>query len=169
MARDHARIYVSIWSNEDFRNLPTTAQNMWFTILSQPRLSYCGVLDYLPTRLARLAKDSTVPKVQRAIGVLENAKFAITDPDTGELLLRTFVRHDGLLDQPNMAKAMAKDYETVLSPVIQAAIESELARAFHEGPDMKGWVALESRYPNLYAKATGNPSARGSAKGSANG
>lgn len=164
MARDHARIYVSIWSNEDFRDLPIAAQHMWFTLLSQPRLSYCGVLDYLPTRLAQLAAKSSVRSIQSAVNSLVAADFVSVDPETGELLIRTFVRHDGLLTQPNMTKAMAKDYEAVLSGRLQKAIEAELSRAYADDPDMKGWPALAASYPNLHAKVT----RKGSRKGSAN-
>lgn len=165
MARDHGRIYVSIWSDEDFRALPTAAQNMWFTLLSQPRLSYCGVLDYLPTRLARLSRDATIAKVNKAVETLRATDFVAIDDETGELLLRTFVRHDGLLGQPNVTKAMAKDYETVLSDRLRLAIEGELTRAYGEDPEAKGWAALEQSYPELHAKVC----PKGSRKGSANG
>lgn len=165
MARDHARIHVAIWSDEDFRALPTNAQNMWFTLLSQPRLSYCGVLDYLPTRLARLSKDATAAKVNRAVGILEAADFAFTDAETGELLLRSFVRHDGLLTQPNVTKAMAKDYEAVLSDSLRLVIEAELTRAHQADPEAKGWAALATAYPELHSKVT----PKGYGKGSTNG
>lgn len=165
MARDHARIYVSIWSDEDFRALPCAAQHMWFTLLSQPRLSYCGVLDYLPTRLARLTGKATVRSVTSAVATLEEHDFAATDAETGELLLRSFVRHDGLLAQPNVTKAMAKDYEAVLSDQLRLTIEAELTRAHREDPEAKGWAALEKAYPNLYATVT----PKGSRKGSTNG
>lgn len=165
MARDHARIYVSIWSDEDFRALPVAAQHMWFTLLSQPRLSYCGVLDYLPTRLARLTARATVRSVTSAVATLEEHDFAATDTETGELLLRSFVRHDGLLSQPNVTKAMAKDYEAVLSDQLRLAIEAELIRAHKEDPDAKGWPVLEKAYPNLYSTVA----LKGSRKGSANG
>lgn len=165
MARDHARIHVSIWSDEDFRALPAVAQNMWFTLLSQPRLSYCGVLDYMPTRLAQLSAKATVRSVGSAVNRLVASRFVTVDPETGELLLRSFVRHDGLLSQPNVTKRMAKDYESVLSPALKATIEAELRRAFTEDPEMKGWEALRISYPNLFAIASG----KGSRKGSANG
>lgn len=165
MPRDHARIYTSIWSDEDFRDLPASAQHMWFTLLSQPRLSYCGVLDYLPTRLARLSKKSTPRSIQSAVSVLAQHNFTVTDDETGELLLRSFVRHDGLLAQPNVTKAMAKDYESVLSDSLREAIEAELSRAYADDPQAKGWAALADAFPELHAKAT----RKGSQKGSSNG
>lgn len=165
MARDHARIYVAIWSDEDFRALPIPAQHMWFTLLSQPRLSYCGVVDYLPTRLARLAHGSSVRGVTKAVAALEDADFVRTDEETGELLLRSFVRHDGLLSQPNVTKAMAKDYEAVLSDDLRLAIEAELNRAFRDDPNAKGWPALQQSYPELHAKVTPKGSRKGSSDG----
>jgi hypothetical protein len=161
MARTHARIFVAIWSDEDFRQLPVQAQHMFFTALSQPRMSLCGVMDYLPNRLAKLASGATPRSVINAVKRLEDARFVCTDDETGELLIRSFVRHDGLLSQPNVTKSMAKDYNTVLSDSLKAAIDTELARSYAEEPDLAGWKALEKSYPDLSAKA--------SRKGSANG
>lgn len=165
MARDHARIFVSIWSDPDFRALPVAAQHLYLMALSQPRLSYCGVMDYLPNRLAKLSDKATPRTVSAAARVLERHNFVLTDEDTGEFLLRSFVRHDGLLAMPNMTKAMAKDYCAVLSDVLRDAIDAELRRAYAESPDLAGWKALENHYPDIYAMA----SRKGSRKGSANG
>lgn len=165
MARDHARIYCSIWSDPEFRNLTATAQGMYFTLVSQPRLSYCGVLDYLPSRIAKLSKKATVRSVNATVAVLETEGFVVRDDDAGELLIRSFVRHDGLLDSPNMTKAMVTAFETVLSDRIQASLVAELSRAYAEDPSLKGWAAMKDKSPALFSMV----SAKGSRKGSANG
>lgn len=165
MARDHARIYCSIWSDPAFRDLTESAQGMYFKLVSQPRLSYCGVLDYLPTRIAKLARNSTIRSVNLAVSALENDGFVVRDDETGELLVRSFVRHDGLLDSPNMTKAMVTAFETVLSDDLQAALVAELSRAYAGDSTLKGWPAMRDKSPALFSMV----SAKGSRKGSANG
>lgn len=165
MARDHARIYVAIWSDPDFRALPIPPQHAFFMLLSQPRLSYCGVMDYLPNRLAKMSDKATARSVTNAVAALEDAHFVVTDEDTGELLIRSFVRHDGLLAMPNMTKAMVKDYLTVLSDRLRDVITDELCRSYLEAPDMGGWKGLAAASPALHSMVT----TKGSRKGSANG
>lgn len=165
MPRDHARIQTAIWSDPDFRALPERAQRMYFLILSQPRLNYCGVLDYMPTRLAKFAADSTPRTVGNAVNLLESRGFVVEDAETSELLVRSFVRHDGLLESPNVTKAMVKDYWAVLSDDIKKAVVEELSRAYTANPDQKGWKGLSEASTALFSMVTG----KGSRKGSANG
>lgn len=165
MPRDHARIQTAIWSDPDFRQLPERAQRMYFLALSQPRLNYCGVLDYMPVRLAKFAADSSPRTVANAVSVLESRAFVVVDPETSELLLRSYVRHDGLLEMPNVTKAMVKDYNAVLSDDIKKVVLEELCRAYDEQPNLKGWQGLAEGSPELYSVLT----AKGSRKGSANG
>jgi len=165
MARDHARIFTAIWSDPDFRALPVPPQHAFFMLLSQPRLSYCGVMDYLPNRLSKMSAKATARTIANAVAVLEDARVVVTDDDTGELLIRSFVRHDGLLAMPNMTKAMVKDYLAVLSEPLRECIADELSRAYEESPNLGGWKGLAQASPALHSMVT----AKGSRKGSANG
>jgi len=151
MARDHARIFVSVWSDPDFRELTVPAQHAYFQLLTQPSLSYCGVIDYLPNRLSKLSAKSTQRSVNAATGLLEDRGFIVRDDDTGELLIRTFVRHDGLLAMPNMTKAMAKAFLAVLSPCLREVITEELRKAYKEAPDLGGWKGLRDAAPALHS------------------
>lgn len=165
MARDHARIYTSIWSDPEFRELPVGQQHMYFLLLSQPRVSFAGLLDYMPVRLAKLSAKATVRSVSATVSALEGRGFVVVDEETGELLIRTFIRHDGLLASPNVTKAMVKDFQAILSPTIRDIVVEELSRA-HEGDStLKGWPAVRESSPVLYGLITG----KGSRKGSANG
>lgn len=173
MARDHARIKVNIWGDEDFKELRAPQQHAYFMLTTQARLSYAGVLDYIPSRLARLAKGLTEAAVETMIEGLEKARYVVLDRDTQELLVRSYVRHDGLLESPNMSKAMARDYGEVISPRIRAAILTELQRAFREDSGMSGWKGIRDKFPALmeaiakpvsdpYANPSPNPYAKGS-------
>lgn len=175
MARDHARFKVAIWADEDFKALRAPHQHAYFMVTSQAKLSYCGVLDYIPSRLAKLAKGLTEAAVETMIEGLEKTRYVVLDRDTQELLVRSYVRHDELLQSPNMAKAMAKDYGEVISARIRAAILVELQRAHKEGPAMAGWKGIKEKFPALWEAIVNpspdpyeNPSPNPYRKGSAN-
>ena len=175
MARDHARIIVSIWGDDDFRALRAPQQHAFFVLLSQPRLSYCGVVDYLPGRFAALSKGMTAASVETIIEGLEKARYVVVDADTQELLVRSFVRHDGLLQSPNVTKAMVKDYGQIISPRIRAAVLNELQRTHKDDPDLAGWKPIRDKFPTLWEAITNpspdpyeNPSPNPFRKGSAN-
>jgi len=157
MARDHARIHVSIWDDADFKNLPATAQSMYFTLCSQPRLSYAGVLDYIPSRLTPLAADQTDAKVRAAVRVLEKARFVIVDRTTHELLIRTYIRHDGVLNRANMGKALGRAMGNVMSPALLDEIRRELVGLFYDDNQLAGWVGLRAQSPMEFAMASGIP------------
>lgn len=150
MARDHARIKVAIWADPEFRALGWQQQYAFFMLLSQPRVSYCGVLEYLPRRYASMAADLTVDEVEKSIGGLQEKRFVLLDEDTEELLIRSYVRHDELLKMANPAKAMAKDYAQILSASHREAILKELQRAYVESPQMKGWDGISDVSPGLF-------------------
>lgn len=164
MARDHARILVRIWADPDFRALRADAQRMYLLACSQPRLSYAGHLDYLPDRLAKLAADETPDTVECAVADLEEARFLVVDRDTHELLVRSFVRHDGLLASPNMTKAMLKDRDGIISEDLRDALDDELRRAHQEARSLAGWKGFRAADPDLFRKVSAKGSAKGSAK-----
>lgn len=179
MARDHARIKVAIWSDEDFKELRAPHQHAYFVLTTQAKLSYCGVLDYIPSRLAKLAKGLTEATVETMIEGLEKARYVVLDRDTQECLIRSYVRHDGLLESPNVSKAMAKDYGEVISPRIRAAILVELQRAYRGDSKLAGWKGIKEKFPALmesianpspdpYENPSPNPYRKGSANPSVN-
>lgn len=145
MARTHARILTSIWGKDDWRRLSPDEQWAYFLVLSQPGLSMCGVLSYTPKRWAQLTAGSTVAKIRKAIAGLVEARFLLVDEETEELLVRTFAKNDGVLQSPNLVKAMWKAYGDVVSERLRAAFLEGLPEPFREGlperfrqPDEKG-------------------------------
>ena len=165
MARDHARILTAIWADPEWRALTMSAQHAYLTILSQPRLSYCGVLDYLPGRLAVLTEDVTDAKIRAAVKRLAAARFVLVDESTQELLVRSYVRYDGVLDRPNMGKATAVALQRVVSQPIRAALLNELARYHSASPNLTGWIGFKDKAPNDYADLCGIASVMESAEG----
>lgn len=133
MAREHARIFLSIWDDADFLALTVAEQQAYFALVSSPDLSWCGVLPLLPSRLARLSADGTNAKTSKALAGLESRRFIIIDRETDEMAVRTFVRHDGVMKQPNVLCAAIKAWGKVHSATIREAIREELGKAYAEG------------------------------------
>lgn len=145
MARDHARMLVSIWGDEDWKRLPANAQRAYTLALSQPGVSWAGVVPYQPGRWSNLAADTSVAAIKRAVTVLAERRFVVVDQATEELFIRTFVKNDNVLRFPNVAINMARAYSQIASPVIRKAFLIELRRLadLPETRDLKGWEMPE--------------------------
>lgn len=153
MGRKHARVYLSIWDDPDFLGLRVAEQHAYLMLMSNGGLSRCGVVDYIPSRFEHLAADLTPTKFKAATTGLLRARFLILDDHTQELLVRTYVRHDGVFDRENMGKAVGTAFEAVVSTEIQAAVGDELARLMDEFPDLPGWRGLAATSPIAHAMA----------------
>lgn len=155
MARDHARIKVNIWDDPDFIALKASEQHAYLAMMSNKGLSRCGVIDYIPSRFVRLAGDMSKSRWRGAVVGLRAARFVVVDDTTEELLIRSYVRHDGVLDRVNMGKATGTAFEAVVSDDLRHAIGDELARLMKEDPDLPGWIGLAVTSPVAHAMACG--------------
>lgn len=172
MAREYAQIRLSIWNDDEFRQLSPSAQWLYFLLLTHPTLTSAGVGDWRPKRLAALACGHDVAAVVEAGAELARRLYIVVDEDTEEYLVRSFHRNDDLLKMPNMATAAARAAAEVASSGIRGVIVFELNRLKRERPGMKGWGSQEllelmggeavdpSVYPcwNPSVKGSGNPS-----------
>ena len=138
MARTQANVYLTIWTDPDFRGLPTDAQWLYFTMLTHESLNYCGVMDWRPARLAAMNDDMTIPRVEHAAWELGQRRMVAVDPDTEEALVRSFVRHDGVLRSPNTAKGLVREYGGIASLRLMELVSHEVRRAFDENPNWGG-------------------------------
>lgn len=145
MARDFGQVKLSIWNDDDFLDLTPGAQHLYIVLLSSPGLSWVGVNDWHPGRLASRAKGWTKQEVIAAAGELVRSRFIVIDPDTDEVLVRSFVRNDGFMKQPNLATSMARAFSVVGSRLLQGVIVHELQRLKREQPDIAGWRSEEAR------------------------
>lgn len=155
MARDHARIKVSTWDDPDWLILNTAEQHTYLALMSNKGLSRCGVIDYIPSRFEHLAADMTPNRFRKAIAGLRARRFVVLDERTQELLVRSYVRHDGVLDRGNMGKATGTAFEAVVSVGIRKAIGDELRRLMADSPDLPGWEGLAATSPEAHAMACG--------------
>ena len=159
MARDHARIKTSRQRDGDWRGLTMPAQWAYDAICTSEALSYVGVIDYRPGKISVLAKGVTPKKVEAAVKELEAARFVVVDWVTEELLIRTYVRHDGVLARVNMGKAMGRSLAKVVSLDVRDAILTELARCYRDDHKAAGWVGFAELFPDDMATVTAMASA----------
>jgi len=139
VARDHARIKLSIWLDEDFLDLPPDAQHLYFVLLTDPGLSYAGVADWRPGRLAQRSKGWTADMVVKAAVTLSGAGYIVVDAETEEVLIRSFVRNDEVVKQPRIAVSMANAYAACASRTLRWVIVHELIRLHETQPELLGW------------------------------
>lgn len=139
MARDHARINIAIWQDDDWRELPPPAQHLYTTLLTHPKLDYAGVVEWRPGRLAAMSKGWAIEDVEAAGDCLEARLFIVRDEATEECLVRSFVRFDGLMKQPRMAVSFANAFAGTSSTDIRGVIVHEAQKLRDADPNLGGW------------------------------
>ena len=87
-----------------------------------------------------MSRDGSREGIELAAKGLQAQRFVFIDEGTEEILIRSFLRHDGLLKQPKLAVSMANAFAAVASKEIQMVIVNELQRLNAEYPD---WKAFE--------------------------
>lgn len=156
MARDHARVNITIWNDPDFRKLPPAAQHLYFMLWTSPALTYAGTHDWRPGRLAKLSEGFTAAHIQAVSDCLSARYFLVIDPDTEEVLIRSWARFDGLMKQPRMAVSLASAYAAVASEIIRGVLVTEVSKIRKESPDLLCWkdrrVAEVLAHPAVSAK-----------------
>ena len=139
MARERASINIDIWGDADFRDLTAAAQALYFKLMSHPKLDYCGVVEFHPGRLAAMTKEQTADHIILAAQELSDAFYCVFDQSTDEVMVRGFLRHDGVLLQPRLAVSAAKAYAAIASNKIRAVVVHEVIRFRKENPDLVAW------------------------------
>lgn len=121
MPRSHGVLKVAVWEvGSDYRSLSTDAQWAYQMLISQPQINNCGLLPYTPEKWWRFAADLDRDRLHAALQELEDRRLTITDTETAELLIRTFVKHDGIWKQPKLVTNARKLMREIESPRIRA-------------------------------------------------
>ena len=140
MARDRANLRTDMISDDDYRKLTRDEQWLYSSVLLiHPTLSYAGVADWRPGRLATIAAGTTAEDIRRIGQGLQEKYFIYIDEETEEVFIRTFVKHDGLLKQYRLPISMANDYAAISSQEIREFFIHELKKIYAANPDMKCW------------------------------
>lgn len=139
MARDRASIRIDMWGDDDWRSLSQGAQHLYMMLLSHPTLSYAGVADWKPGRLAAMMRGKDAEGVRADAAELERNLFIVIDDDTEEVLIRSFVKHDGLMKQPKLVVSMTTAFAAVASQKIRSVIAFEVQKLREREPDLRAW------------------------------
>lgn len=174
MARDHARIHVNIWGDDDWLDLSVEAQMLYYTLYTSPGLSLCGSGSWQPKRLAQRSSGWTVPRIKEAAAELSRGLFLIIDPDTDEFLLRSWVKHDGLWRTPNMAVSVANARAEMASRTLRGVVVFEVQKLRKTDPESTSWEKdavqkmLSQRAVDPAELEPYNPDPNGGGNGTAN-
>lgn len=139
MAKEYGQLRHDIWSDDDWLNLTVPAQHLYMTLLGSPTLNYCGVADWRPGKIAQGSAENPTSATIIAAQELSYAFFIVVDEETEEVLVRSYLRHDPILKNPRLAVTMSKQYGTVGSRKIRAALVHELKRLQKENPEWPAW------------------------------
>jgi len=164
MARDRANIFTNIWTDTDWRSLSGDEQHLYLLLMTHPDLSYAGVCDWRPGRLAKMRSDATKTDMERIGRALQEKQFILIDEETEEVLIRSYIRHDGVLKQPNLSVSFVNAYGAAASPEIRMLIIHELKRLVDEFPDWSAFknekvIALLKEPSKSHTEIVNNPAA----------
>lgn len=135
MARDHGRILCRIWTDEEFKQRSKGAQWMYMMLLSQQGINHAGVLPLTIQRWANCSPGTTTENINQYLYELAQHRYVFVDHDTEELLVRSFIRNDGVVKQPNTFKAALRQAGEVLSKKLRTVLAGELRRLGREDAD----------------------------------
>lgn len=150
MARQFGRYKISTHSDPDWGKLTTTQHDIYMALLSSPDIDWAGVVPYFPSRFAMFAADLTERKVERAWQGLAELGYLVIDKSMGEVLVRTFIKHDEVLSKPNITKAMLTAFDRIRSDAVREALVDELHALADEKPNLRGWDAVHEQSPELF-------------------
>lgn len=161
MARDHARINLTIWGDPDFRALPMPAQHLYLLLWTHPDLSYCGAMEWRPGKLSGFTAGWGRADVEYAADCLRARHFIVVDEETEEVLIRSWVRWDGLMKQPRMAVSCVTAYSRLGSETLRRALVHELRSLADREPDFPCWkddrISQVLTHPAISAKELAVP------------
>jgi hypothetical protein len=139
MARDHTRVNLDIWGDDDFRDLPVDSQNLYWTLWTSPDRTYCGAHEWRPGKLSQCAEDWTLPRLLTAATVLSERLFVLFDDVTEECLIRSWIKHDGLWRTPNLAVTIANARAAMGSKTLRGVVVHEVKKLVRAEPELNGW------------------------------
>lgn len=139
MARDRANINTNIWTDTHWRSLTRDQHWLYVMLLTHTELSYAGVTDWRPGRLMQFAAGTSRQDIERLGQELQAERFIFIDEDTEEVMIRSFIRHDGLLKNPKITVSMVNAYGAIASNKIREVFVHELKRMHTEQPDLKAF------------------------------
>lgn len=139
MPRTYTAVHHSIWQDDEWRDLSPAAQHLYFVLLTAPGLSFCGVGDWRPRRLLPLSRGWRMNDFNAAADELSQNLLIIVDQVSEEYLIRSFLRHDGVMQHNKTCVSAMKAHAQVSSNQIRGVVVNELRRLKDEFPEWACW------------------------------
>lgn len=141
MARTYGKLLAAAWIDEDWTKLRAREQWLYMLLLSQPKLTLVGCIDYRPGHWANLASDVTHGTLTAAVDGLEAADYIAVDRDTDELLIRSFTKHDGIATANyKLRKGLWGAWTAIMSADLRAvAVHNMPAELFDDDTPDAAW------------------------------
>ena len=137
MAREFAKVYMSIWGNPDFTKLSVGAQRLYMFLISQPDLSRAGTITLAFNRWLSRVMDYSREELLSDLAELASTRFVVVDESTEELLVRSYIRNDDGWKSPNIMISVAAAARQVMSETLRAVIRQEVAKINTDGLPVK--------------------------------
>lgn len=131
MAREFAKAWFSMFTDDDFVCQDYGDKWLYLVLVGQPALNYAGIQPMNMRRWQSAMRDGsgsrpTEREMESRLNRLESRRYVYTDPETGEVLVRTFMRSDQVARQPNVLKSALRACAHVESPKVASVLVREL-------------------------------------------
>ncbi|WP_082133901.1 hypothetical protein [Mycolicibacter heraklionensis] len=128
--REFAKNLFSQWSDDDFTAQPVFDKLLFQVLSGQRAVNAAGVQPINFTRWAKAMRDGdrlpTTDELRAALARMEARRYVFLDEDTGELLIRTRMRNDGLEKQPTVFLSALRFLSVFDSPKFATVMYGEL-------------------------------------------
>lgn len=105
MSRKFGKVLCTAWNDPQWLALSDAAMVLYVSMISQHDISPAGVLP-LTERRWKGYLDGGLNAVSEALDELTDTGFVLVDEDTAEVLVRTFIKHDGRLQNANLGASV---------------------------------------------------------------
>ncbi|MEU7787703.1 hypothetical protein [Amycolatopsis sp. NPDC049159] len=130
MARTEARLLFTVW--EGLAVLSDAGKLAYFAVMTDPSLTQCGAGPLRPSRWSKkLGWRDEPEKIEAALSEMDEHRKIFVDHDTDEVLIRTFVRRDGVAKMPYVLRSALKAAVMIESHRLRKELAVEL-RTLHD-------------------------------------
>lgn len=140
MSRKFGKIQLRRQDDPDWIGLSMPAQWLYDNLVGSAKLSPCGVLEWRPKQVRKLAGALTIDVIEAAFWELRERLYVVYDEDVELVLIRSFIRNDDVVHNKNMMISVVKAWRQVGSMELKRVIVHELLRLKTEQPDQAIWA-----------------------------
>jgi hypothetical protein len=154
MRRTHARLLVRRTRDPEWIALSPLASWLYGELLLTPEITSVGTLTLLPRQWAKRNVGTNVITMTEEIvwslvEELTDSRHILVDYDTDEVMIRTFLRNDGLATNYTALLSVCSAVDVVRSPRLREALATELERVLRELPPPPAGTKRPKLYPSV--------------------